>query len=221
MTLAILFDLDGTLLDTLEDLTDSVNATMAHFGCPQRTPEQVRQALGNGARQLVALNLPAENAPDTDTALAFYQAYYRAHSAIKTRPYKGIPEALATLGQRYPLAVVSNKPNAATQALCAQWFPGIRARGEDTDCPRKPAPDMIHQAMALLGADRAILVGDSEVDVFTAKNAGIPCLAVTWGFRDRDQLEAAGARYLCAHPQALPQMIEKIQKDMEEEFHGK
>ena len=221
MTLAILFDLDGTLLNTLEDLTDSVNATMAHFGCPLRTPEQVRRALGNGARQLVGLNLPAENAPDTDTALAFYQEYYRAHSAIKTRPYEGIPEALALLRRRYPLAVVSNKPHAATQILCEQWFPGIRARGEDTDCPRKPAPDMIRQAMALLSADRAILVGDSEVDVLTAKNAGIPCLAVTWGFRDQSELEAAGAKYLCAHPQALPQMIEKIQKDMEEEFHGK
>ena len=221
MTFAILFDLDGTLLDTLGDLTDSVNHTLAQFGCPQRTPEQVRQALGNGARQLIALNLPEDMLPQTDRILAAYQDYYRTHNAIKTKPYDGILQALQTLSEQYPMAVVSNKPDAATKALCAHWFPGVPARGEASDCPRKPAPDMLHRAMAMLGADRAILVGDSEVDVFTAKNAGIPCLAVTWGFRDQQELEAAGGKYFCRHPWQLPEMIEIIRKNTEEETYGK
>ena len=221
MKTAILFDLDGTLLDTLGDLHASTNAVLRSFGYPTRTIDEVRRFVGNGARVLIQQAVPAGEEHRVEEVLAAFQAYYAAHCDILTRPYPGIPALLSALGEKYPLAVVSNKPDRAVKELAKIYFPALYARGESTDCPRKPAPDMIHQAMALLGADRAILVGDSEVDVSTAKNAGIPCLAVTWGFRDRDQLEAAGARYLCAHPQALPQMIEKIQNDMEEEFHGK
>ena len=211
----ILFDLDGTLLDTLEDLTDATNYTLTRFGYPSRTCEQVRIALGNGAHTQLRRSLPAGTAESTIAQLlAVYKPYYTAHCQIKTKPYPGIPEALAILKERYPLAIVSNKPDSAVKALCADYFPGIPAMGEIAGCPRKPAPDMVFRAMAAIGADRCIYVGDSEVDVQTAKNAGAACVAVLWGFRSRQALEAAGGTHLCPSPEKLPDMIEEI-------IHGK
>lgn len=214
MKIGILWDLDGTLLDTLQDLADATNHTLEQYGFPKRSLEEVRQFVGNGARQLIALSMGAEgNDPRVDEVLESYQVYYKAHSQVKTKPYEGILDALKTLGEKYPMAIVSNKPDGAVKILCQQYFPGIYARGESADCPRKPAPDMVFKAMADIGVEKCIYVGDSDVDVLTASNAGMPCLSVTWGFRDRDELEKAGAKYLCEKPETLPQMMETAVKE--------
>ena len=215
MRIGILFDLDGTLLDTLDDLTDSVNYALAQFNCPPQTPAQVRSYLGNGAKQLIALSLPEEMQPQVDAVLDVYRTYYSAHCQIKTAPYAGIPEALATLGKKYPIAVVSNKPDAATKPLCAQYFPGIYALGEKADCPRKPAPDMLQKAMADIGVDTCVYVGDSEVDALVARNTGVPCVAVSWGFRDRDVLEESKPAFICDDTADLVEMIENAAKMIE------
>ena len=208
MKTAVLFDLDGTLLNTLEDLADSTNAALAQLGYPERTLEEVRRFVGNGARRLMEQAVPAGG--DADAAYNAFRAYYDSHSQIKTAPYPGIMEALANIQQKHPVAIVSNKPDSAVKILCGQYFPGIYARGESPDCPRKPAPDMVFMAMQALGCDRCIYVGDSEVDVLTAKNAGVPCLSVLWGFRDKTQIEAAGGTVFCAAPGELPDKIEEM-----------
>jgi phosphoglycolate phosphatase len=208
MKTAVIFDLDGTLLDTLGDLHNAVNHVLRQFGCPERSLEEVCRFVGNGAARLIHLAVPegAEEAP----VLAAFQSHYRAHCDILTKPYDGIVEALSILSQRYPLAVVSNKPDAAVKELAKIYFPQLLARGESTDCPRKPAPDMVFQAMAALGTERCVYVGDSDVDILTAKNAGVPCLSVTWGFRNQAELQEAGAEYFCHDPAELPQCIENI-----------
>ena len=208
----ILWDLDGTLLDTLQDLTDAVNHSLACFGYPQRTLEEVRRFVGNGTRRLIARAVP--EGADPDPVYEEYRSYYDAHCQIKTRPYAGIPDALAYLGKKYPMAIVSNKPDSAVKPLCRQYFPGIFALGEKADCPRKPAPDMVFRAMAEIGVDRCVYVGDSEVDVITAKNAGAVCLSVLWGFRDREEIEEMGGTHFCGDPSRLAEKIEEI-------IHGK
>lgn len=211
----ILFDLDGTLLNTLEDLTDATNHVLREFGFSERTIEQVRRAIGNGAANQLRKSAP-EGTPEKtiEQMLAVYKPYYTAHCQIKTKPYDGVSKALAELCKCYPVAIVSNKPDSAVKTLCADYFPGIYALGESAGCPRKPAPDMVHKAMQAIGVDRCIYVGDSEVDVLTAQNAKVPCLSVLWGFRDREDMEAAGALHFCENPN---QMVEKI----EEIIHGK
>ena len=208
MDTAILFDLDGTLLDTLADLADSTNAALTQLGYPRRTLEEVRRFVGNGARRLMEQAVPAGG--DADAAYNAFRAYYDAHSQIKTAPYPGILAALKKIQEKHPVAIVSNKPDSAVKILCRQHFPGIYARGESPDCPRKPAPDMVFMAMHSLGCDRCIYVGDSEVDVRTAKNAGVPCLSVLWGFRGKEQIEAAGGTVFCAAPGELPDKIEEM-----------
>ena len=210
MKTAILFDLDGTLLDTLGDLHASTNAVLRQFGYPERTIDEVRRFVGNGARVLIQQAVPAGEEHRVEEVLAAFQAYYAAHCDILTRPYSGVPELLAELGEKYPLAVVSNKPDRAVKELAKIYFPALYARGESSDCPRKPAPDMVRMAMQALGAEKCIYVGDSEVDVLTAKNAGVPCIAVTWGFRDVEILRAAGAEYFCHHAADLPAIIEEV-----------
>jgi len=207
MKTGILWDLDGTLLDTIEDLADAVNYALDQFGYPQRTLEEVRRFVGNGARRLIALAVP--EGADTEAVLNTFRAYYDDHCQIKTKPYDGIPDALAALGEKYPMAVVSNKPDSAVKSLCAQYFPGLYARGESTDCPRKPAPDMVHRTMEAIGVERCIYVGDSEVDVLTARNAGVTCLSVLWGFRDREEIEAAGGSHFC---EKTAQLIEELEE---------
>lgn len=204
----ILFDLDGTLLDTLGDLTDSVNHILQQHGFPTRTSGEIRSYLGSGARHLIELACGGKG--DVDSILREYQAYYKTHCQIKTAPFPFIPEALELLGKKYPLAVVSNKPDAATKSLCADFFPGILALGEAPDCPRKPAPDMVFKTMKELGVETCIYVGDSDVDVMTAQNAGVLCVSVLWGFRDRGEIEAAGGKYFCKDARELPALIEKI-----------
>ena len=210
---AILFDLDGTLLDTLGDLVDSVNATLSHFGCPRRTFREVRQFVGNGAVRLFELALP-ENGPSPTVAEAveWFKVYYPAHSKIKTKPYDGILEALAEISKEFPVAVVSNKPDIAVKPLCKAYFGDVFALGESSACPRKPAPDMVYAAMNAMGAESCIYVGDSEVDVLTAKNAGVPCLSVLWGFRDRECLVDAGATHFCEDPADLLNCLKAMVK---------
>ena len=208
MKTAILFDLDGTLLDTLADLHDAVNHTLDQFGYPRRTLEEVRRFVGNGAARLIALAVP--QGADPAPVLEAFQSYYRGHCQIQTAPYPGIMDALAVLGEHYPLAIVSNKPDAAVKALCAELFPGIYARGEDADCPRKPDPAMVFQAMAAIGAEACVYVGDSEVDIATARRAGVPCVSVTWGFRDEGDLKAAGGTLFCHRAEELIETIEKL-----------
>lgn len=211
MKTAILFDLDGTLLDTLGDLHAAVNHVLRQFGYPERTMAEVCRFVGNGAARLIHLAVPegAEEAP----VLAVFQEYYAANCDVLTKPYPGIPEALAVLAERYPLAVVSNKPDRAVKELAAIYFPALYARGESSDCPRKPAPDMVKKAMAAIGAENCVYVGDSDVDIVTAKNAGVPCVSVTWGFRGEAELRAAGAEYLCHDPLDLPNAIRQILKE--------
>lgn len=211
MKTGLIFDLDGTLLDTLEDLTDAANYTLRHFGCPERTKAEIRRFVGNGALRQMTLCLPGRpDDPDPQAVLDFYKPYYSAHCSIKTRPYDGIPEALAVLKEKYPIAIASNKPDQAAKALCDRFFPGIYTRGERTGIPRKPAPDMVYKTMEELGVETCIYIGDSEVDVLTANNAGVPCISVTWGFRDRAEMEAVGGIYFCDKPEDLPALVERI-----------
>lgn len=208
----ILFDLDGTLLNTLDDLMDAVNHTMEVFGYPRHSREEVRRFVGNGAGQLLRLSVP--QGQDWQAPLEEFQRFYKAHCQVKTAPYPGIPEALAALG-KFPIAIVSNKPDAAVKKLCAQYFPGIYAQGEQPGCPRKPSPDMVRIAMEHIGVDRCIYVGDSEVDVLTAHNAAVPCLSVLWGFRDKAEIQAAGESRFCEAPAQMPAMLKEMIKELD------
>lgn len=216
--IGILWDLDGTLLDTLQDLADGVNHVLRQYGLPERSSEEVRRFVGNGARRLIELALPGQDTdPPVEEVLAAFQSYYSGHCQIRTRPYDGILEALEELTRLgYPMAVVSNKPDGAVKPLARQYFPGLYARGESDDCPRKPAPDMVRGAMEAIGVERCIYVGDSEVDVRTAENAGVPCLSVLWGFRDRQTLLDAGATEFCKTAGELVRTLRRM-----EEQYGK
>ena len=212
MKIGILWDLDGTLLDTLDDLTDGTNYVMRQFGYPQHSKDAVRRFVGNGARKLMEHAVPAEK--NVDEALAVFQTYYSAHCQIKTAPYPGIMEALAKLGEIYPMAIVSNKPDVAVKELCKDYFPGIFALGEHAGCPRKPAPDMVYRAMEAIGVENCIYIGDSEVDILTAAGAKVPCLSVSWGFRSEQQLRESGAEVICTRTDKLTETIEEM-------IHGK
>ena len=206
----ILFDLDGTLLDTLEDLADSVNYALEQHGYPQRTLEEIRTFVGNGAAMLI--KLATSDGEDYEQVLRTFQSYYKAHCQVKTGPYAGVLEALETIRGEYPVAVVSNKPDPAVKALCDDYFGGVFALGERADCPRKPAPDMLYKAMEHLGVEKAVYVGDSEVDVITAGNAGMPCVSVLWGFRTEAEIREHGGSIFCTDPRQLPEIIRSLTK---------
>ena len=206
----VIFDLDGTLLDTLEDLLDATNYALNVYGFPERTLEEMRRFVGNGALNQIRLSLPQGTGEEmVQRVLDIYRPYYARHCQIKTKPYKGIPQALAEIGKKYPVAIVSNKPDLAVKPLCQQYFPGIYALGETAGVPRKPAADMVYKAMEAIGVETCVYVGDSEVDVLTAKNAGVPCVSVLWGFRDREDMETVGASYFCETAGQLIQRIEE------------
>ena len=206
----VIFDLDGTLLDTLEDLLDATNYALNVYGFPERTLEEMRRFVGNGALNQIRLSLPQGTGEEmVQRVLDIYRPYYARHCQIKTKPYEGIPQALAEIGKKYPVAIVSNKPDLAVKPLCQQYFPGIYALGETAGVPRKPAADMVYKAMEAIGVETCVYVGDSEVDVLTAKNAGVPCVSVLWGFRDREDMEAAGGAYFCETAGQLIQRIEE------------
>ena len=196
----IIFDLDGTLLDTLTDLTNATNAALRAFGLPLRTREEVRSFVGNGIAKLIERAL-GENKAYFDGALAAFKHYYSEHCADETKPYEGILPLLAELKIRgVKTAVLSNKADFAVKKLAKEYFDGLllAAVGENeaAGIRKKPAPDALFAVMKDLdaSAETTLYVGDSEVDIETAKNAGIDCLCVTWGFRDRAFLEAQGGK---------------------------
>lgn len=209
----IIFDLDGTLLNTLTDLKNSLNDTLEKNGLPQRTTEEVRRFVGNGIATLVQRAIPdgREN-PKFEAVLRDIRQIYAKRCRDTTAPYDGIPELLQTLQEKgYRLAVVSNKPDAQVKKLCGDFFGGciFAAIGQQEGVPLKPAADTLIAAMRMLGTDRndTVYVGDSDVDVLTAQNAGIPCISVLWGFRDYDFLLANGARYFTHTPAEMVQMF--------------
>lgn len=194
----VIFDLDGTLLDTLDDLTNAVNHALACCGLPARTHEQVRPLLGYGVRNLIRCSMP-ETADDAlfEKVLGEYMPYYAAHCQEKTAPYEGVCALLEKLrAHGVRAAVVSNKPDGAAKTLCRHHFgDGLALTvGHFEGVERKPAPDMVLFAMEQLHCDasRTVYVGDTEVDFETAQRAGIDCIGVTWGFRDRTTLEERG-----------------------------
>jgi phosphoglycolate phosphatase len=210
----VIFDLDGTLLNTLDDLTDSVNYAMDVYGFPCREIEEVRRFVGNGVGRLIELSIPdGLNNPQYEKCLADFRNHYSGNMQNKTAAYKEINGLLEELSEKgYKLAIVSNKFDKAVKGLNQVYFGEYIkvAIGESENIRRKPAPDTVFQALEELDstADRAVYVGDSEVDVKTAKNSGIVCVGVTWGFRGRAVLEQEGADFIIDRPQELLKIIE-------------
>lgn len=208
----VIFDMDGTLLNTLDDLTDSVNFVLDGHGFPKRTREEVRGFVGNGVARLVELSLPNGKGPDFDILLGEYVAHYKANMQNRTAPYPGILPLLKKLKEKgFKLAVVSNKFDKAVRDLAQKYFGSYIsvAIGESDSIKKKPAPDSVFEALRHLRADpaAAVYVGDSEVDIQTAQNAGLLSIGVTWGFRDKSVLSAAGANHIIDTPQDLLDML--------------
>lgn len=210
---AIVFDMDGTLLDTLQDLTNAVNVALSKYGLPKKTVAEVCKVVGNGARNLVkGVVLEGEKHPNFEAIFEDYKAYYAEHCEEETKPYEGIWELLQELKKRkYKMAVVSNKPDGAVKVLAEKYFPGCFqvAIGDMEGYNRKPAPDLVYKALEELSASKeeAIYVGDSDVDLMTAMNAELPCVSVTWGFRDREFLMLHGASVFIDKPMELLELL--------------
>lgn len=207
------FDLDGTILDTIEDLAGSVNAALTAAGFPARTVEEVRRFVGNGIRRTLALSAP-EGTPDAviDKLYEDFTAHYALHNADRTRPYPGISELLCSLRQAgIKTAVVSNKVDFAVKELAERFFPGLfdAAVGERENIPRKPAPDGVLSVLEALGIppENAVYIGDSEVDIQTARNAGLEEILVAWGFKGRAFLEAHGAKRVVDTPGEIARLL--------------
>ena len=208
---AFIFDLDGTLLDTLQDLANSVNYALRAHCMPEHPIDDIRRFVGNGVRLLMERAVPdGSHNPLFDACFATFRQHYMEHSLDTTRPYDGIMEMLQALRARgYRTAVVSNKFYAATQELCKHFFADsievAIGEHEAEGIRKKPAPDTVNEALRQLGVSRehAVYVGDSDVDVATAAASGMPCISVLWGFRDRPFLEAHGATRFISHPNEL------------------
>ena len=204
-----IFDLDGTLLDTLDDLAASTNYALHQHGMPQHSRDEVRMFVGNGVGRLIARAVPENTPVETyEQVLQTFREHYLIHGLDRTKPYPGIMPLLRDLKQRGKLiAVVSNKFYAATQELCTHFFGPLVdvAIGEREDIRRKPAPDTVNEALRQLHADRAsaVYIGDSDVDIATARNSAMPCISVLWGFRDRQFLMDNGATCLVSSPQEI------------------
>ncbi len=203
------FDLDGTLLSTLEDLTTSTNYALQTHGLPMHSIDDVRRFVGNGVKKLIERAVPGglEN-PKFEDVYATFRSHYMEHSLDTTRPYPGISETLGELKRRGKrIAVVSNKFYTATQELCRHFFRNSVevAIGEREGIRKKPAPDTVEEALRQLGVDKAdaVYIGDSDVDVATARNSGLPCISVLWGFRDKDFLIQNGAETFITEPSQL------------------
>lgn len=211
----VVFDLDGTLLNTLEDLHLSTNAALAEHGLPARSLEEVRRFVGNGIRRLIERAVPTgTDVAEQEAVYDAFCAHYAAHCEDHTGPYPGIPGLLARLrAADVRLAVVSNKGDFAVQELVARQFPdafdAVLGESEATGIRRKPAPDMVLAALERMGADRdgMVYIGDSEVDIQTAANVGCPCISCTWGFRSMDELLDAGATTFVDTPDELGRVL--------------
>ena len=208
-----LFDMDGTILDTLEDLTDATNVIMEKYGYPTHGIDAVRGFVGNGLRKLIERATPADtDAAKIDAMLADFKVYYADHCADKTRPYDGVREMIARLRAKGILtAVVSNKVDEGVQELVKEYFPGLfdLAVGERPDVKPKPAPDMVFSALERMGVDirDAVFIGDSDVDLKTAQNAGIDGIFVDWGFRTPEVLRSLGAEVVVSTPEQVEALI--------------
>ncbi len=204
-----IFDLDGTLLNTLDDLWASVNYALAQNHYPERSKAEIRSFLGNGAMVLIRKSLPAGTSEEVvEQVFSTFRGYYVVHAMDTTCPYEGVGAMLQRLkASGKKIAIVSNKPDAAVQELYDCFFKDVVdiAIGERPEVRRKPAPDMVLKAMELLGSEpsTSVYIGDSEVDMSTAKNSGLPCISVSWGFRDRDFLIAKGADRLIDSPDEI------------------
>lgn len=207
------FDMDGTILDTLEDLKDSVNYALSECGYPQRTYDEVRQFVGNGIRKLIERAVPeGVSVSDIDRVHEVFTGYYKVHCADKTKAYDGIKPLLEELrANGVKTAVVSNKADYGVQELCKEYFDGLfdYAVGEREGIRRKPAPDSVNEALRVLETDKseAVYIGDSDVDFETAKNAGLPCISVLWGFRDEEFLRSKGASLFVHKPSEILNIV--------------
>ncbi|MBQ8897910.1 MAG: HAD-IA family hydrolase [Clostridia bacterium] len=213
ITNAVIFDLDGTVADTLDDLKNSVNYAVGLLGVEPYDRPTVQSFIGSGAANLIRRALPAGTDEATaERILKEFRAHYMAHVMDLTCAYPGVTEMLSDLKARgFKLAITSNKPDAGTKAIADALFPGIfdYVAGEKPDVPRKPAPDMVRLALRALGEESAVYVGDSDIDVLTAKNAGLDCICVTWGFRSVEELKAAGGEVFVSTGAELSAMVEK------------
>lgn len=204
-----IFDLDGTLLDTLADLRQGLNYALATQGFAPRTLPEVRAFVGNGIRKLIERAVPAGTGEaQIDAVFEAFHPYYAVHCVDFTKPYPGILDLLRKLqADGVVSAVVSNKPDYAVKTLSEQYFPGLLATsaGAKDGVRKKPCPDSVFAVVQQLGAEalHAVYIGDSEVDIETARNAGLPCISVSWGFRDRNVLVSAGAETICDDMDAL------------------
>lgn len=209
-----IFDLDGTLLDTLLDLANAVNYAMRSMGYPERSVDEVRSFIGNGIRMLIRRAAPQKiSDADYERTLAIFTEYYLEHIADFTKPYDGIIDVVNTLKSKgCKVAVVSNKADKAANKVVQDFFGDMFdiVVGKRDEFPSKPAPDSVLYVIKTLFAEKSgcIYIGDSEVDVQTAHNAGLPCIGVTWGNRDLAELEAAGAEYIAQKPKEILTVIE-------------
>lgn len=207
------FDLDGTLTDTIDDLTDSVNFALSQFAFPKRERKEVITFVGNGVRRLVSLSVPEGTDEETfEKVLAVFKDYYEEHSLVKTMPYKGIPELLKSLKSKgVKIAVVTNKVQSTANEVVNHFFPGIFdiIIGQVDGRPQKPAPDGVFDAMSKSGADKGktVYIGDSDVDCKTAKNADLPIIGVSWGFKGREFLASYGCDYIVDCPEEIERII--------------
>lgn len=211
----IILDLDGTLLNTLDDLANSTNFALAKFNYPQRTIEEIRNFVGNGVKLLIQRAIPnGSQNPDFEACLDLFKQNYSQNMYNKTAPYKGVENMLKELRKKgCKIAVVSNKFDAAVKELCTKYFPGLidAAIGENEagGIKKKPAPDTVFKAIKELDGkiSNAVYVGDSDVDIQTAKNCSIPCISVTWGFRSKEFLIQNGAEILINQPEEILNII--------------
>lgn len=207
----IIFDLDGTLLNTLDDLADSTNFALLSLEYPQRTLEEIRNFVGNGVSKLIERALPkGKENPDFEKCLTTFKKHYSENMYNKTKPYNGIIKMLTDLKNRgCKIAVVSNKFDAAVKELCSKYFDNLVdiAIGEDEahGIKKKPAPDTVNKVLELFSAEKSnsVYVGDSDVDIMTAKNSGLACVSVSWGFRDIEFLKNHGANIVIDNPEQI------------------
>ncbi len=213
MIKAIIFDLDGTLINTLEDLCDSVNHVLLSHGMPKRNIDEIRSFVGNGIPKLIERSVPDGTSTDTvSQCTKEMMAWYKDHANIKTAPYKGIREITEYLNSiDIKTAVVTNKAESAANALCDEIFGDVFTCviGDNGENPLKPAPDNVYRAMNAMGTDEhsTLYVGDSEVDMQTAANAHLDSVGVLWGFRDEDVLKRNGAKYIISTPDEIKQFV--------------